>query len=103
MSKASNIMTVKVLPDHFANEAQEIWLPACFAIPWLLGQQVRHKKQQLRQTKENGLLLRRNQKISWSVGTASQETSHFHVGPFSMHTTTLPDIAGGSCAIPAAG
>ena len=53
MSKASNIMTVKVLPDHFANEAQEIWLPACFAIPWLLGQQVRHNTQ-LRQTKENG-------------------------------------------------
>ncbi len=41
---ATNIMTVKVLPDHFADEEQEIWLPACFAIPWLLGQQVRHKK-----------------------------------------------------------
>ena len=50
---ATNIMTVKVLPDHFADEEQEIWLPACFAIPWLLGQQVRQKKQQLHQSKEN--------------------------------------------------
>ena len=30
---ATNIMTVKFLPDHFADEEQEIWLPACFAIP----------------------------------------------------------------------
>lgn len=51
---ATNIMTVEVLPDHFADAEQEIWLPACFAIPWLLGQQVRHNKQQLHQTKENG-------------------------------------------------
>ena len=45
-------MMFKFLPDHFADEEQEIWLPACFAIPWLLGQQVRHKKQQLHQTKK---------------------------------------------------
>ena len=47
-------MTVKLLPDHLADEEQNIWLPACFAIPWLLGQQVRHKKQQLHQSKEHG-------------------------------------------------
>ena len=46
-------MTVKVLPVFFADKEQEVWLPACFAIPWLLGQQVRHK-QQLHQTKQNG-------------------------------------------------
>lgn len=40
--------------NHFADEEQEIWLPACFAIPWLIGQQVRQQKQQLHQTKENG-------------------------------------------------
>jgi len=40
--------------SFFADGEQEIWIPACFAIPWLLGQQVRHKRQQMRQTKENG-------------------------------------------------
>ena len=40
--------------NHFADEEQEIWLPACFAVPWLIGQQVRQQKQQLHQTKENG-------------------------------------------------
>ena len=51
---ATGLMTFQVLPDHFADEEQEIWLPAYFAIPWLLGQQVRHQKQQLHQAKENG-------------------------------------------------
>ena len=57
-------MTVKVLPDHFADEEQEIWSPACFAIPWLLGQQVRHKKQQLHQTKERGYHQSKSKKFS---------------------------------------
>ena len=37
-------MTFKVLPDHFADAEQEVWLPVWFAITWLLGQQVQHKK-----------------------------------------------------------
>ena len=47
-------MMFKVLPDHSADEEQAIWLPACFAIPWLLGQQVRHQKQQRHHPKEIG-------------------------------------------------
>ena len=61
---ARHIMTVKVLPDHFADEEQEIWLPACFAIPWLLGHQVRHIRQQLHQTKESGLHKTKSKKFS---------------------------------------
>ncbi|KAL3161847.1 hypothetical protein ABBQ38_008937 [Trebouxia sp. C0009 RCD-2024] len=43
-----------LLQGQASDEEQEIWLPACFAIPWLIGQQVRQQKQQLHQTKENG-------------------------------------------------
>ena len=53
----TELIAFKVLPDHFADEEQAIWLPACFAIPWFLGQQVRHQRQ-VRQTEENGYQVR---------------------------------------------
>ncbi|KAL3148659.1 hypothetical protein ABBQ38_014080 [Trebouxia sp. C0009 RCD-2024] len=35
-----------------------------------------------------------------SAGAAGQGAGRFHVGPFSMHITTLPDMAARSSAIP---
>ena len=55
-------MMLKVLPNQFADEEQEIWLPACFAIPWFLGQQVQYKRKQDGQTKANGQ--RKSKKLS---------------------------------------
>ena len=49
----------KVLHHHCAEAEQQMWIPAFFAIPWMLGQQVRHKKQQIRQTKETGRQLKK--------------------------------------------
>lgn len=85
------------VPHHVADDEQELWIPAVFAIPWLLGQQVRQKRQQMHQTKENGHQIK-SKKSKWSVG-AGQEGRDFRVGRFNMHTTTIPDMAARSSAV----
>jgi len=42
------------VPHLVADDEQELWIPAVFAIPWLLGQQVRMKKLQMHQVRESG-------------------------------------------------
>ena len=87
---------IQTPPHRGADAEQEIWIPACFAIPWLLGQQVRHKKQQMHQTKETGCHW---QSSPGFVGAAGQGARYFHVAPFDLHTTTIADMAARSSAI----
>ncbi|KAL3136554.1 hypothetical protein ABBQ38_005801 [Trebouxia sp. C0009 RCD-2024] len=45
-------------------------------------------------------VIKRAQQQQQNPGAVGQGTSRFHVGPFSVHTTTLPDMAARSSAIP---
>lgn len=75
-------------PHRFADGQQEIWIPACFAIPWLLGQQARRKKQQMRQSK--AMVVKSIEKVQLICRSCWLREQTLLCG---MHTLTLPDPA----------